>query len=1244
MLCQRTHCTWSGAAAGLIAGLAIAPVTVARAADEAQLLLNTNATVAEAVATALPGTMRAGRVNTAALGARRIAVTLPDGRHAVAVREREVRHGPDSRTWVGRFDALPGSLMVLTSHRGAITGSLLYGSARYELQPQRGGGHVLFEVDESQHPRDVVRPAPDALTGAAPPALTEQALPATQPYAAGSGGYIHDLLVVYTPASRSRWGQATLESKIISAVELANQAYRNSRIDLLLHLAGMVEISYTETGDMGVALDRLQKTNDGYMDVVHQLRDQYGADLVTLIDEDTQVSGSNACGIAYIMVNESPSFASAAFSVVPSGCLNGGALAHEIGHNQGDAHDRSTAEANGEIGGAFPYSYGYRRCVSDGTGFRTIMAYPNGCTGGSFVAYFSSPDVLVNGYPAGIDYEADPQNSADNARSMSNTADTVAAFRTGAATDVPAAPSGLTATAIYSTQTQLGWTDNANDETGYRIERSVDGVNFIEIALRGANATGYSDTGLTPGTAYWYRIRAYNSQGNSDYSNVASTQTPLDDLPAAPTNLTAQALSASSIRLSWTDNSTNENGFRVQRWNGTGWTEIGEAGSNSTGYTDNGLSAGMLYQYRVYAYNNLTGNSAFSNTASATTLAPPATPGDTAATPLSSTAIRVTWTDNAANEDSYELQSSTDAGSSWTTISLPANTTDYEATGLVPATQYWFRVRAVNQIGASAFGTTVTASTLPPPLAAPADLVATAQSADAIRLTWVDTTAAESGFELQRKVSGGWQVIASLPADTTGYTDTALAARTTYSYRLRAQAGAEFSAYSSPASATTGSELRPLPARSERDLTTLDANGDGSGDIAALADDGINRVRLIDGVTGVEIRAINFLSSAWLPRAVAAVADTNGDAAAEDPSLALLAYNPVSGRHIVQTRRVADATLVRNIYFLGNSWQTLDVTGIDDGNGDGVANDPAIGVLAFQPSTGRTLVQRRALADGTLIANTDFLGRLWTPIALAELPRRASAPWLGVLAVKSGDAGEILVQSRRVSDGALVTNTTFFSGDWMAQDLAALADADGNLASDDPMYAVLGTDPATGLRQVQLRNALTGTFVTDMAVLSANWRVIAAAAVPDVDGNGRAQIGILAEHPATGAMMTRLRDPVSGAVVRDFSLAATAREQQWIVRLFNSDDTALLWLNGQLLGSCTGANNCNFNISAKLLSGANTVRIELQNAVADWAYGYRITRDGIVWAYGRCGTAATESCTGSAATGTVFAETLNAGF
>jgi len=89
----------------------------------------------------------------------------------------------------------------------------------------------------------------------------------------------------------------------------------------------------------------------------------------------------------------------------------------------------------------------------------------------------------------------------------------------------PAAPTNLAATAAGDTRINLTWTDNANNESGFRIERSLDGSSYGPRATVGANITAYSDTGLTANTTYYYRVLAYNATGDSDYSNEASATT-----------------------------------------------------------------------------------------------------------------------------------------------------------------------------------------------------------------------------------------------------------------------------------------------------------------------------------------------------------------------------------------------------------------------------------------------------------------------------------------------------------------------------------------------------------------------------------------------------------------------------------------------------------------------------------------------------------------------------------------------
>jgi hypothetical protein len=92
---------------------------------------------------------------------------------------------------------------------------------------------------------------------------------------------------------------------------------------------------------------------------------------------------------------------------------------------------------------------------------------------------------------------------------------------TVASSSLPAAPSNLTATAGKKSVT-VNWVDNSNNETGFKIERSTDGVNFSQITTVGANVTSYKNVGLTSGTTYYYRVRATNAAGDSAYSNIAS--------------------------------------------------------------------------------------------------------------------------------------------------------------------------------------------------------------------------------------------------------------------------------------------------------------------------------------------------------------------------------------------------------------------------------------------------------------------------------------------------------------------------------------------------------------------------------------------------------------------------------------------------------------------------------------------------------------------------------------------------
>ena len=190
--------------------------------------------------------------------------------------------------------------------------------------------------------------------------------------------------------------------------------------------------------------------------------------------------------------------------------------------------------------------------------------------------------------------------------------------------------------------------------------------------------------------------------------------------PAAPSDLTAAAASSSQINLAWSDKSSNEDGFKIERCQGancTNFAQIATVGAGVTAYSNAGLAASTSYSYRVRAYNAGGGNSDYSSPASATTQAAPTVPSpptNLVATPVSKSQINLTWADNSNNETGFEIERC--QGATCTNFkriaSVASGVTAYSNTGLKSRTAYRYRVRAVNAAGASAYSNIATATTL----------------------------------------------------------------------------------------------------------------------------------------------------------------------------------------------------------------------------------------------------------------------------------------------------------------------------------------------------------------------------------------------------------------------------------------------------------------------------------------------------------------------------------------------------
>src|SRR6185369_8968497 len=207
-------------------------------------------------------------------------------------------------------------------------------------------------------------------------------------------------------------------------------------------------------------------------------------------------------------------------------------------------------------------------------------------------------------------------------------------------TTPPAAVTNLTVSSVTSSSATLLWVSPGDDgntgtATSYDIRYST--ANITDANWGSATqATGepapavagtsqsFTVNGLAANTTYYFALKTTDDAGNiSPLSNVPNRATS-NAPPAAPSALTATAVSSSQINLAWTDNANNETGFKIERKTGAGGTysQIATVGANITTYNNNtGLSASTTYYYRVRA-NNAAGDSAYSNEANATTQAP----------------------------------------------------------------------------------------------------------------------------------------------------------------------------------------------------------------------------------------------------------------------------------------------------------------------------------------------------------------------------------------------------------------------------------------------------------------------------------------------------------------------------------------------------------------------------------------------------------------------------------------------
>ena len=266
---------------------------------------------------------------------------------------------------------------------------------------------------------------------------------------------------------------------------------------------------------------------------------------------------------------------------------------------------------------------------------------------------------------------------------------------------VPLAPTDLVAS-VAGDAIDLTWSDNSVAEDGYQLWRDPgDGSGYQRIATLAANSTTYRDHAATPDVLYRYYVFAQRDGGTSQASNIASgviATTP----PAAPTAVAASpSWSSTIVGITWTDNSANEQGFRVERSidGGARWVTAGTTdGYYGNWFYDGDLASEQQVCYQVFAFNAV-GDSPASPIACT---APPAAPTDLVATLASDgQTVDLAWTDNSAVEDGYEVWADDGYGDWYSIVSLGPNATNFRYEGDPFAYSYGFAVVAVKDGGYS---------------------------------------------------------------------------------------------------------------------------------------------------------------------------------------------------------------------------------------------------------------------------------------------------------------------------------------------------------------------------------------------------------------------------------------------------------------------------------------------------------------------------------------------------------------
>jgi uncharacterized protein (TIGR02145 family) len=346
------------------------------------------------------------------------------------------------------------------------------------------------------------------------------------------------------------------------------------------------------------------------------------------------------------------------------------------------------------------------------------------------------------------------------------------------------APNNLSIENVNILEKIISWNYSGDNRIqGFKLDRKVGNDNW-EVAHQAFDKStkSWNDTDITPDSTIIYSYRLYSFAGDKESTEVTITSKP--SFPA-PTNLQIEKVNEIKYKLTWTDNSIGEQGFKIDRRTDNGdWTIAhGVVDANQTAYIDTNVfvaKSSINIEYRIYAYyQSYETTKAFANTNAALT-----PPSNLQITQNSITSVTLNWTDNSTGEEGFRVERKHGSGE-WQQIAQTKETTLNDNEFELNTTVY-YRISAYIEEYNSAYAEANFDATIPPPT----NLTIYANSNTSITLSWDYTQTGYQGFKVDRRIDeGAWEeCYVSLDATQRTYTDNAMdfTSNNLYSYRLYA--------------------------------------------------------------------------------------------------------------------------------------------------------------------------------------------------------------------------------------------------------------------------------------------------------------------------------------------------------------------------------------------------------------------------------------------------------------------------